>query len=75
MLNKDWFIYLMSQVEENPGHLSSARIAFYFLVANACGLAWYFAIRGNVTMTEVALITGIVTVAGGLKVGSKVFEK
>lgn len=66
--------YLSTALEEEPGVLSIMRIGFYTVILCACGLAVYYSVRGNVTVTEVALATGFLSAAFGAKIWQKKYE-
>lgn len=60
--------------QEDEGQYSIIRLGFFIVVVVACGLAIYFGVRGNINLTEIALVNAMLTIAFGGKVVQKKYE-
>lgn len=66
--------YLCTALEEEAGMLSIMRIGFYTVILTSCGIGIYYSVRGDVTLTEVSLVTGMAGTAFGAKIWQKKYE-
>ena len=61
-------------LQDDQGNFSSTRLMFVILLLNAIGMGWYTLVHENSVMA-LALLTGAITAATGMKFAHKSQEK